>query len=88
MKKRSPGLTSVFSVWERLPVAARRVTPSGALLGIPVSILATSPFRDFLAPGLLLFVFVGLAPLATIYALITKPQWKFAEQLNFCDDMH
>jgi len=57
-------------------------------LGIPLSILAPSPFHDFLAPGVLLFCFVGLAPLATIYALLKKPDWKFAERFNFFDDMH
>ncbi len=63
-------------------------SPSGKLLGIPLSILAPSPFRDFLAPGLLLFFFVGLAPLGTIYALLEKPDSTFAEQFNFFDDMH
>ncbi len=51
-------------------------SPSGKLLGIPLSILAPSPFHDFLAPGVLLFCFVGLAPLAMIYALLKTPDWE------------
>ncbi len=35
--------------------------PDGSLIGLPLRLLEHSPFRDFLVPGLLLFVFVGLA---------------------------
>ena len=33
--------------------------PDGTILGIPVSVLAHSPFHDFLIPGLVLFTVIG-----------------------------
>jgi hypothetical protein len=39
------------------------LAPDGHLLGVPLSILAGTPFRSFLVPGLLLFAFVGVAPI-------------------------
>ena len=39
------------------------LAPDGHLLGIPISLLAGTPFRSFLVPGICLFSFVGLAPL-------------------------
>ena len=34
--------------------------PDGSILGIPLSVLAHSPFHDFLVPGLVLFTVIGL----------------------------
>jgi hypothetical protein len=39
------------------------LAPDGRLLGMPVSLLAGTPFPSFLVPGVCLFVFVGIAPL-------------------------
>jgi hypothetical protein len=40
------------------------LAPDGHLLGLPLNMLAGTPFHSFLVPGLLLFTFVGVAPLA------------------------
>ena len=65
------------------------VSPSGKLLGdLPLSILAHSPFADFLIPGIILFLILGLAPCLISLALIKKPSNKLAEHLNFFKDMH
>jgi len=40
------------------------VRPDGSLLGMPKSVLASTPFTDFLVPGLLLAVTVGGSTLA------------------------
>jgi menaquinone-dependent protoporphyrinogen oxidase len=37
--------------------------PDGSLIGMPVSVLRHSPFHDFLVPGLLLLVVIGLGNL-------------------------
>jgi hypothetical protein len=37
--------------------------PDGHLLGMPTSLLAGSPFPSYLVPGIVLFTFVGVAPL-------------------------
>jgi len=39
------------------------LAPDGHLLGVPLGMLAGTPFRSFLVPGLLLFTFVGLGPM-------------------------
>ena len=64
------------------------ISPSGKLLGTPLSILETSPFNDFLIPGILLFFVIGVAPLLLIIALIKKPVSTRAESLNCFKDMH
>jgi hypothetical protein len=42
--------------------------PDGRLLGMPLSLLAGSPFRDFFVPGLVLFSAVGIFPLVAAVA--------------------
>jgi uncharacterized membrane protein len=39
------------------------LAPDGHLLGMPTKLLAGSPFPSFLVPGIILFTFVGIAPL-------------------------
>lgn len=63
-------------------------SPSGWLMGMPLSMLAGSPFRDFLVPGILLFGVLGLAPCLLIPALLKKPGSRFAEPLNLLRDLH
>ena len=64
------------------------VAPSGRLLGMPVSMLAGSPFADFLVPGIVLFTLLGVAPCLLVVALLKQPRSPLAERLNFCGDMH
>ena len=49
--------------------------PSGQSLGIPSSWLAGSPFADYLIPGLILLVVLGIVPLAVLYGLWTRQYW-------------
>ena len=67
---------------------ALSISPSGRLLGMPLALLAHSPFHDFLVPGLILFVLLGVAPCLLVVALLKKPASSFADRLNFCPDMH
>jgi hypothetical protein len=65
------------------------ISPSGKLLGgLPLSILAKSPFTDFLFPGIFLFFVLGIIPCLVVFALIKKPENKWAESLNFFKGMH
>jgi hypothetical protein len=64
------------------------VSPSGQLMGMPLSMLARSPFHSFLIPGLLLFTVLGLAPALLVVALLKKPTSQFAERLNLLSDMY
>lgn len=65
------------------------ISPSGKLLGgLPLSILARSPFENFLIPGIILFIVLGLFPSLLVVALLKKPTSPLAEYFNFFKDMH
>jgi hypothetical protein len=65
------------------------ISPSGKLIGdLPLSFLDHSPFNDFLIPGLILFLVLGLSPCLLIFALIKKPTSRVAEYFNYFKDMH
>lgn len=68
--------------------AALIISPSGEMIGMPISLLAQSPFRSFLVPGILLFCVLGLIPVCLTVALVRKPESKLAERINFFADMH
>jgi hypothetical protein len=68
--------------------AALMISPSGKLIGMPLSILDPSPFYNFLIPGIILFLVLGVVPLLLIKALLNKPISKLAEYFNYCVDMH
>jgi hypothetical protein len=64
------------------------VSPSGGLIGMPLSMLNKSPFNTFLVPGIILFAVLGVVPLVLARALVKKPKFKFAESINLFPDMH
>ncbi len=64
------------------------ISPTGRLIGMPLSMLDHSPFKSFLIPGIILFLLLGIAPLLLIMALLQKPASKIAERINFFKDMH
>ena len=64
------------------------ISPAGELLGLPLSMLESSPFNDFLIPGIILFVVLGIVPCLTVYGLLSKQNMKYAEMINLFSDMH
>ena len=64
------------------------ISPSGELLGIPLSEYKNLPFNSYLIPGIILFILLGIIPALLIIAMIKKPTSKIAEQLNLFSDMH
>ena len=46
--------------------------PDGSILKIPLSLLSGTPFKNFLLPGLLLTVFVGVVNLLALYYNILR----------------
>jgi hypothetical protein len=62
--------------------------PTGGVLSMPVSLLAGSPFRTYLVPGLILGLMLGVFPLFLIYPLWKKPEWKRAGFLNIYKDRY
>ncbi|RJG17848.1 hypothetical protein DQX05_27205 [Paenibacillus thiaminolyticus] len=68
--------------------AALVLDPGGHLLGVPISILNTSPFTNFLIPGLILLIMLGIGPLLICYVLIKRTHWKVPSKLNVFKDTH
>lgn len=64
------------------------ISPSGQLIGMPLSMLDNSPFPNFLIPGIVLFSVLGLLPCLLVFALLKKPESTLAERINFFYDMH
>jgi len=64
------------------------ISPTGELIGMPLSMLEKSPFNSFFIPGVILFLVLGLIPLLLIIALFKQPESKLAEQINLFKDMH
>lgn len=64
------------------------ISPSGELIGIPLSEYRNLPFNSYLIPGIILFSVLGIIPALLIIALIKKPTSKFAERFNVFIDMH
>ena len=59
------------------------LAPDGHLLGMPVKLLAGSPFPSFLVPGIILFGLIGVAPLmAALVALLNQAKQKNVGFLN------
>ena len=64
------------------------ISPSGRLLGMPLSMLKNSPFNSFLLPGLIVFTVLGIVPIALSVVLVKKPVNKLAELFNFYKDIY
>ena len=68
--------------------AALVIDPSGELIQMPISLLEYSPFSNFLIPGIILLVMLGIAPLVVSYGLIRKTHWNPADKLNIFSEKH
>jgi hypothetical protein len=44
-------------------------------IGMPLSMLEGSPFGDYLIPGLILLIVLGVFPLIVLYGLIRRHRW-------------
>lgn len=56
--------------------------PSGKVIQFPEGALEQSPFANYLIPGFLLTLFMGVLPLFTCYALWKKPDNAFLQHIN------
>ena len=64
------------------------VRPDGSIYQMPVELLANSPFKNFMLPGIILLTIFGICPFLVIYGLIKKPESKFMNRLNLINDYH
>ena len=51
------------------------IAPNGEILHMPLSLLANSPFANFLIPGIILFTVLGLGSLITFAIMLLKKTW-------------
>ena len=49
-------------------------SPKGGVIKLPLSDLRGSPFSDFLIPGVILFVVLGVGPVVVAWALLRRPR--------------
>lgn len=71
-----------------IPGAAFILAPDGHLIQMPLGNLANSPFPDFLIPGILLFVFIGIYPSAVAFSLWKQPAWRWPDRINPFKQFH
>lgn len=69
------GLLALLGIRGLAGGAAFLVDPSGGVVGVPTEVLTPLPIDDFMLPGLVLFVGLGLLPLASAYGLYTNRRW-------------
>ena len=64
------------------------ISPTGEMIGLPLSEFKNIPFNSFLVPGIILLFVLGVIPSLLIIALLRKPNSKIAERINIFSDMH
>ncbi|WP_334073631.1 MULTISPECIES: hypothetical protein [Paenibacillus] len=62
--------------------------PSGQGLGMPPDMMRVPVFTNFLIPGLILFLVLGIGPLGVLFSLLGKKRWKLGEALNVFKTVH
>jgi len=58
------------------------IDPTGKLVQFPEGALEGSPFPNYLIPGFLLSIFIGLLPLTAWFSLWKKPKNAFLSRIN------
>ena len=58
------------------------ITTDGHLLEWTTEQLTGTPFSNYLIPGLILFILLGLFPLFVGYGLLKRPNWNWPETIN------
>lgn len=62
--------------------------PSGGFMKMPLSMLEGTPFTNYLIPGIILLVLLGVFPVFVVVGLIGKQRWDWATVLNVYKDQH
>ena len=58
------------------------LAPDGHLVGFNSSMLQGSPFSNYLIPGIILFLFVGVYQLFVGFSVLRHPAWRWPEKIN------
>jgi hypothetical protein len=62
--------------------------PSGSSLQLPEDIIKSSILPNYLLPGIVLLVVLGIFPLMMIFPLLFKPRWSKFGRLNIYPKYH
>ena len=62
------------------------IKTDGSLLGMQAEWLSRSPFKNYLIPGVLLSLFLGILPFTTFLGLIKRRNWRFTNLFNLYRD--
>ena len=62
--------------------------PSGGSLQMPLTMLEGKPFHNYLIPGIILLLLLGVLPGLTFVGLLTRKQWRWAQGLNIYHNRH
>jgi hypothetical protein len=57
------------------------IDPTGKSLQIPIEWLDYSPFHNYLIPGLILFIVLGLYPIVVFFGLLKNLNWSWFASL-------
>lgn len=64
------------------------IQPDGSLLGIDAEWFENMPIQNFLFPGILLILFLGIFPLISLFGLFSKRKFKKLNTINFFPEKH
>jgi len=64
------------------------IDPSGDVFGISPDFMKIELFPDYLIPGIILLVFMGICPLIVAWGLLTRRECKWVERLNVFKNSH
>lgn len=64
------------------------IDPSGKVIQFPEGYLKNAPFSNYLIPGLLLSICIGMLALTAWFALWKKPEVAFLQKLNPFTGIH
>jgi hypothetical protein len=64
------------------------IDPSGGMMGMPSDMMKVTLFPDYLIPGIILLLGLGVFPLIIMVALVKKWDWKWGEKLNVFKHLH
>ncbi len=62
--------------------------PDGSLMGINATWLEDSPFSNFLFPGILLILFLGIFPAIALFGIFSKKRIRLFDTLNCFPEKH
>ena len=64
------------------------ISPTGELLQIPLWFLNGTPFNNYIIPGLILFILLGIYPAIVLIGLIVRLNWKIFNYINIYKEQH